>query len=269
MFKILLKHEWKATWKINVLINGIFIAIAIFGCILFACADMRSFTTEHTLSFVGYMCIYGLSIFALFTIVFIYLLVRFYKSMYSREGYLTNTLPVSHHQLLLSKLIVSVFWMSLSGFLMLLSVFMLVFAGIHDTYEFAREMRAFLDKILENQVMILPTIITFTITIILSSIVRMLSYYFCFSLGQLSVNYKVVYAIVAMVAMNFIENFVGQFFSFFSVVLPGTRSLMEKMLSSYSSFLVGINGINIFLIILAVLFYFGNAYIIHNKLNLQ
>lgn len=269
MFRILLKHEWKATWKINTLINGIFIAITIFGCILFSCVDMERFTTDHTLSFFGYMSVYGLSIISLFAIVFIYLLVRFYKSMYSREGYLTNTLPVNHHQLLLSKLIISVFWMFLSSMLMVLSALMLVFTGIHDVDGFIKMLGMFFSKFLGDHWMIIPGIITFVITVLLSVIVRMLSYYLCFSLGQLSVNYKVVYAIVAMVGLNFIENFFGQFFSFFSMILPGTRSLLEKMMSSYSSFLVGLNVINIFLVVVAIMFYFGNAYIIRNKLNLQ
>ncbi len=40
----------------------------------------------------------------------IYFAVRYYKNMFTDEGYLTNTLPVSSHQLLLSKVITMFSW---------------------------------------------------------------------------------------------------------------------------------------------------------------
>ena len=51
---------------------------------------------------------------------------RFYRSFFSDEGYLTMTLPVSTHKLILSRLIVSVIWYALSFLAGTLSVVILL-----------------------------------------------------------------------------------------------------------------------------------------------
>lgn len=54
---------------------------------------------------------------------------RFYRSFFSDEGYLTMTLPLSTHKLILSRLIVSVIWYALSFFACVLSVFIMIAGG--------------------------------------------------------------------------------------------------------------------------------------------
>ena len=54
---------------------------------------------------------------------------RFYRSFFSDEGYLTMTLPLSTHKLILSRLIVSVIWYALSFFACVLSVFIMIVGG--------------------------------------------------------------------------------------------------------------------------------------------
>ena len=54
---------------------------------------------------------------------------RFYRSFFSDEGYLTMTLPLSTHKLILSRLTVSVIWYALSFFACVLSVFIMIVGG--------------------------------------------------------------------------------------------------------------------------------------------
>ena len=55
-----------------------------------------------------------LSMVAVIIFTYVVVAVRFFKSMYSREGYLTMTLPVSSSKLLGAKVIVSLIWLVLS-----------------------------------------------------------------------------------------------------------------------------------------------------------
>ncbi|BCI61535.1 hypothetical protein [Solibaculum mannosilyticum] len=55
-----------------------------------------------------------LSMVAVIIFTYVVVAVRFFKSMYSREGYLTMTLPVSSTKLLGAKVIVSLIWLVLS-----------------------------------------------------------------------------------------------------------------------------------------------------------
>jgi hypothetical protein len=50
---------------------------------------------------------------------YVMIFFRYHKSLYSSEGYLTNTLPVQAHQLLLSKILVAFVWLLLSYLLLL------------------------------------------------------------------------------------------------------------------------------------------------------
>lgn len=77
----------------------------------------------------------GITIFA-FAIIIIGLLIstfflvvsRFYKNIYGRQGYLTMTLPVNSHQLILSKLVAALIWYFIASLVILLSGF--IIAGI-------------------------------------------------------------------------------------------------------------------------------------------
>ena len=73
--------------------------------------------------------IYSLTIFALIILSAVYLTVRFYKTMYGNQGYLTHTLPVSTTSVLNVKLLVSVFWMLAAFSIAILSLIILTYSG--------------------------------------------------------------------------------------------------------------------------------------------
>lgn len=51
----------------------------------------------------------------LFLSTFVLVINRFRSNIYGRQGYLTMTLPVNSHQLILSKLVASLVWYFLAG----------------------------------------------------------------------------------------------------------------------------------------------------------
>ena len=63
-------------------------------------------------------------------VVSIYIAVRFYKNLYTDEGYLMHTLPVTPRQLLVSKLTVGSLWSFLVTILTLWAVFLIMIFGL-------------------------------------------------------------------------------------------------------------------------------------------
>ncbi len=106
MLAKLLKYEFKDTARIIPLFYLITLIFA--GMVLSAkTLDIEWFqvTTSALLLLLGI---------AVSVITFVIIVMRFYKNLFSNEGYLMFTLPVKPYMLLTSKTIVSFFWMILS-----------------------------------------------------------------------------------------------------------------------------------------------------------
>lgn len=121
MFGKLLKHEFRATGRIALPLCGMMLALAVLaGMVLRFWGDLpsRGFSTAGN----AIIILYGMSVFAVAIGIFIILMQRYKQNLFSDEGYLTRTLPVSVHELLLSKLFVAVIWYLVTCVLMALSV---------------------------------------------------------------------------------------------------------------------------------------------------
>ena len=121
MFGKLLKHEFHATARIAAPLCGMMLALAVLaGMVLRFWGDLPSggFSTAGN----AIIILYGMSLFAVSVGIFIILMQRYKQNFFGDEGYLTRTLPVSEHALLLAKLFVAVCWYLATGALMALSV---------------------------------------------------------------------------------------------------------------------------------------------------
>ena len=130
----LLKHEFRATGKLLGPLNLFLILVAIIGNIVlhfgYETADSQNaLTIISNTAFSGLsifiIAIYSLTIFTLIILTAVYLTVRFYKTMYGNQGYLTHTLPVSTTTVLNVKLLTAVFWMLVAFAIAILSLFIL------------------------------------------------------------------------------------------------------------------------------------------------
>ena len=100
----LIKYDMKALNRFLILIHGF---------LLFAALLVRSFL------------LFFLIIMSVSFGTFIVIAVRFYKNLFSDEGYLTRTLPVTSGQHLLSKTIAGSIWASLDMILLLASFYII------------------------------------------------------------------------------------------------------------------------------------------------
>ena len=116
----LMKHEFRATGRFGLPLCGVMIALsAVAGMALRAGASGRYDRWEEVGSFI--VGLYGVSVFAVAIGVFIILIQHFKRNLLGDEGYLMRTLPVSIHELLLSKLFVALLWYVASTLLIILS----------------------------------------------------------------------------------------------------------------------------------------------------
>ena len=116
----LIKHEFRATRR----------AVPFVYLITLAMAGVNYLTVRLGIQWLFTLTMVFLILLAVSEVIVTYVLVisRFYKNLYSNEGYLMHTLPVRPRDLLVSKVVISVAWMAAS-YLVLLGVFLVVIAA--------------------------------------------------------------------------------------------------------------------------------------------
>ena len=116
----LMKHEFRATGRFGLPLCGVMIALSVVaGMSLRVGASGRYDWLEEVGTLI--VVLYGLSILAVSIGVFIILIQHFKRNLLGDEGYLMRTLPVSMHELLLSKLFVALLWYAAAALFILLS----------------------------------------------------------------------------------------------------------------------------------------------------
>lgn len=131
MFSKLLKHEWRATAPTLGILN-----LAVLGTSVLAALLLRSQELQYDGPFAVIIDI--VMTFAIIAAVVcalaaeVVLLVRFYKSRFTDQGYLTFTLPVSSHQIFLSSALNMLIWTVISGIVVISSYILFCVIGIGD-----------------------------------------------------------------------------------------------------------------------------------------
>lgn len=117
----LMKHEFRATGRIGAPLCGIMLALSVIaGMVIRFWGGSETYGWwERAGSAV--IILYGMSIFAVAIGIFIVLMQHYKRNLLGDEGYLMRTLPVSLHELLLSKLFVALIWYVAASLLTLLS----------------------------------------------------------------------------------------------------------------------------------------------------
>lgn len=266
-----IKNEFKDTWKVLLPLNLALIVVTIFGVIalnIFSLkSDMAGFVVVAT------SITYMLGLFALVITSFIYLAVRFYKSMYGAEGYLTHTLPVSGFSNLNGKLITAVWWNFISMVLAVASVIILVYSLIDnvgrtmgETTSIAMMVYEF-ENLFEAPIWVL--ILRMLGYFLLSSASGLLMIYASLSIGQLFNKYKVGAAVVTYLIFYIITQIVS------FLVLLGTKESrtrsFEAMIEAGETVveMPDMMGTIIQVIVMIIIYYCITAYICNRKLNLE
>ena len=168
---------------------------------------------------------------------------RFKGSVYDRQGYLTLTLPVSEHQIIMAKLLGAFIWSLISSAVLVLSIYIILVIIEPNSVDFL----AFKDLFQQY----LDSISLSLISFILSTVAGILCIYLAISIGQLFNEYRTALAVLAYIVIHVVLGFSDLFLNF------GTH---YNMMLTYEIFKD---------LILIAVFYLGTYYILKNKVNLQ
>ena len=273
----LIKQEWLSTWKIpTVLIGVVFAAATIFG--LFCASpvwDLVDWWGADVILSATILLFYG-AIMCCAVGTSIYLAVRYYRSMYSNEGYLTHTLPVTSNQLLLSKMINFSIWELLSIICVMFNIMLFVAfialreVGYRSLFESFREVFADMQAILSSEYttgwelfMVLTLIL-----ILIGTVSKSLLYMGSVNIGQLWARHRVAGAILVYAGVTVAVQIVTQAAM---IIFMTSADQLGMLQNDYVfSFLNQIMGVSILLqIVIGVVMYVVSLLILKKKVNLE
>lgn len=204
MLRKLIKHEFKATYKIFFSLYFIVFALAgLTRLIMFVESSIDS-PVFSFISILVYISYGGCCIFVAF-FTFAIAIARFYSNMLKDQGYLMHTLPVKKLDLFLSKTIVFTIW-SIVSFLAALASIILVYIGTSGYKTVMGQIGDLLSDISQYPSLI-AVMILMLLVLILQSSVNLTGYFSAMCLGQQFKKHKILGSIVSFFALNYCISF--------------------------------------------------------------
>ena len=212
MLRKLIKYDFKALSRYLIVIHAMLLITAVLGRLLFV---GRLMSDPGRLSNAGAIAtIIGIIIYVILfmTAVFgtmLMIAICFYKNLYSDEGYLTHTLPVTRGQLLISKTVSGSVWMLLDMMMVILSLFILVLTRpVLDSFS------SYWDELLSAMGFPASTgygkiLLAFAVLFIVSAVSNVVLIYVSITIGQLFSNHRVLGAVVVYFVINTIVSIIS------------------------------------------------------------
>ena len=243
MFWNLVRYEFKNVNKWYLALYGAVLALS--ALIGVQASSLKSIDTpdQQMIMLVFLALVFGGLIITLSISTLILIIRRFKGSVYDRQGYLTLTLPVSEHQIILSKLLGAFIWSLASSLVFILSIYIiLVLTGANflDIFSLEYLFKFYMDSFWLS-----------LISYILSTMSGILCIYLAISIGQLFNEYRTALAVLAYIVIQIVLGFVG---------LNLRIDTNFNMMLTFEIFTD---------LILIAGFYLGTYYILKNKVNLQ
>ena len=209
----LLKHEFRATGRIMLPLMGALLALA-----LMANLSIRGMTSSLSdipalrILFILILIFFGMGIVAVGVMALVVMVSRFYRNLLKSEGYLMFTLPVSVHELIWSKLIVSLVWffatalfifliLALTGLNLSGTNLEMIFSEFPSWSEVVRELDELGIRGALTQLMAWSAVI-----MLLGAIVSCLHFYGAMALGHMFTKNKVLLSVVFFILISFAFN---------------------------------------------------------------
>jgi hypothetical protein len=272
----LIKHETRATSRIFLPLYGALLILTIFTklALAFGAPDFFSdnVATNPVIEVVLGISftLYFIAVVALSAMTLVMIIQRFYKNLFTDEGYLMFSLPVKTWELVLSKLLVGLIWSAVCTLMIVISFFILSLGsftmmdltqGISMAYtEFYSTFGTSLNVLIFEIMML----------IVISTISSILMIYVSIAIGQLFNQHRIVASfgayIVITIALQIIGSILMAIFALGNldaVISQGQDGEAMQMIHLL------INGSTLCNVILCVGFYFATQYIMKNRLNLE
>lgn len=260
-----MKYEWKSVSKIGCFLLLLLAGFTLLGAVYIISPLFQGLFQSKTYElnqnpvwvmfsitiFMGGLFLYAMAIVAAIFGMMLYLGIRFYKTMYTDEGYLTHTLPVKPGQLLMSKLLVGTVWMMLIGVAVLISVLVnlsVLFISIADIIDQLEqvwealkvlpvEFNVYLKAVFGKQLMIYYTVLI--LSIVFGPFLNLCILYGAITIGQLARKHKILLSIFTyggiLVILSSIRSTAAYGYNFTAITSIGVADFDETIGSLMSS----------------------------------
>lgn len=272
MLRKLMKHELRATGRIMLPIFLIVLLTAVGANLssrLLLEMDIRFLNVVGIIL----LCAFFVAIIGSCIAAFLVMLQRFYKNLLQDEGYIMMTLPVSIHQLVLSKILTSIIWYAGTAITFIFSMLILAFdidliknlsTGLYVLFRSL----SFSSELLVNLPLI---IIEVFLLLIIGCAGACLQFYAALSIGHSFSNHKMLGSVIIYFVIQFIfQLIVGSFFALMNY------NAWDYALTQVLPPLSVIGGVHLLMciaifvaLIHAAIFYFITTYFLKNRLNLE
>lgn len=210
MLRKLLKHEFRATGRIMLPMYLVLLVTAL-GSNL-AGRGMLDGRSE-VLNILGVLIVmaFGFAICGVLLMSFVLMIQRFYKNLLQDEGYLMFTLPVSVHQHIWSKVIVSSVWFVATVLAVIAASLIVAFQGgfLRELLDFLRYFFEGLQKLKINEALNGTVyLVEFAVLMFLSLAAFSLQFYAALAAGHSRANHKMLWSVVWFFGFQFALQFV-------------------------------------------------------------
>lgn len=246
----LIKHELYALSRILLAIHGLLILFSFIGRLLLGFGVLDRFPNFISATLVS---VYLLTIFVVLVVTQLMVAVRFYKNLYTDEGYLSFTLPVSPASHLHAKWIASAIWIAIDFVVILLS-FAIVLLNADSS-------KAFTSLLSSAQFFSFSEAVYTVIIYVLSVILGPILIFFCISLGQLFGSHRILGAVVVYFLVTALQQIIVMIVLFIDFPRNG--------LEVTASFEYLFQFIIIFSLVECIIFYLSSRYVMTKHTNLN
>ena len=274
MLRKLLKHEFRATARIMLPLFGLLVLASV-GANLSIRGMLDSDSTFLSTLGTILIMLFTVAIVAVGIVAFILMINRFYKNLLQDEGYVMMTLPVSIHQQIWSKLIVSTVWFAATVAVIGLACFIMAadIRFIGELWQGLGDLTAYVVR--SNHLDLVANGAAFCaellILCIAGAIALCLRFYSAMAIGFSFPNHKGLLSVAAYM----VTDVAVQIFGFSGISLLND-SWLHRLLLGWEPNVSAAAGMHLSMwllilleIIYAAVFYFLTVYFLQKHLNLE
>ena len=268
----LLKHEFRATARIMLPMYLVLLVTAV-GSNLAGrrMLDGRS----EVLNTLGVLIVmaFGFAICGVLLMSFVLMVQRFYKNLLQDEGYLMFTLPVSVHQHIWSKLIVSAVWFAATILAVIAASLIVAFQGgfLRERLDFLRYFFEGLQKLKISEALNGTVYLAeLAVLVFLSLAAFSLQFYAALAAGHSQANHKMLWSVVWFFGFQFALQFAVSLL-FISLDRLGISNFLNHDLdvTPVAAIHIGLLFMNVCVVAYGAIFYTVTAVFLKKRLNLE
>ena len=274
MLRKLMKHEFRATGRFMLPLFLILLVTAVGAN--FSVRGMLD-TDSRFLNVLGALLVmaFVIAIMGVCVMSMVVMVQRFYKNLLQDEGYVMMTLPVSVHQHIWSKLIVSAVWFALTLVVVCLACLIMAF-DVELVQQIAAGFRELFQEIYRNlstyyAINGTAIVAEFLVLCFVGCCAMCLQFYAALAIGHSFPNHKMAWSVLWFFLIQFIMQFLGGMGimlldeSWFHHLLLGWTDNISAMASVHLGMVTVILGE----VVYGAVFYILTTYFLKKRLNLE